>query len=149
MTIRRFGRVTRIQMTMLRLVDYRLSRAEATLAIPNDERVANMVIARKNLCQLTGADFEYDLLGWHRFLTEHTAYGYTHPFAFAGVEQAVREGASDTKRAILMMQIRAIEKSAIPIPRFGLLTPSQLAMLGLIGYRLSPTCHDQINNSPQ
>jgi hypothetical protein len=138
-TIYRFGQVTPTQMYILWFIGYRLSMDEATLAIPDEERIKNIVLARKTLHSFTGVDFGYDLSAWHNFLIEQKDHGYTHPYAFRGVKQAVLEAKSDKVRAALISRIRAIEKSSATIPRFGLVTSAQLAMLGLVGYRLSAT----------
>ena len=137
MTISRFGRITPIQGDMLKLVGYRLSRRESTLAIPDNERKANMIWGRKRLCNQTGADFQYDLVSWHEYLIRHQEFGYDHPFAFTGVSEAVLAAKSDMHRRSLVKELQAIEKGAERIAKFGLLTVSQLAMLRLIGYRLS------------
>jgi len=139
MTIPRFGRVTPVQMIMLGLVGYRISREDVTLAIPDDEQLHHIVCARKNLVNITRADYEYELSDWHEFLVAHCDYGYTHPYAFTGVKKAVLQANTDEKRAALLAHIRSIEKDSVIIPRFGVVTPSQRGILGLMGYRLSTT----------
>ncbi len=144
MTIARFGRITPTQGDMLWLVGYYLSMAESTLDIPDDERKDHMIAGRKALIDKTGMDFGYDLTAWHNFLIDHKEHGYDHPFAFKGVKEAVFTGTHDERRSQLVRELQTIEKGSERIAKFGLVTQSQLAILKLIGYRLSG---DEINLS--
>jgi hypothetical protein len=139
MTIDKFGRIMPIHGEMLRLIGYRIAVFETTLEIPDRERMNIIVTGRMNLCLMTDVDWEYDLSAWRRFLIAHEKHGYTHPYAFTGVDSAVQQATRDKVRASLVSKIHKIERTAIRIPRFGLTTPIQMAMLQLVGYRLSET----------
>jgi len=139
MTIPNFGRVTPIQMTMLQLIGYRLSRADIRLATPEAERLQYIVSARKHLLSILGVDFEYVLVDWHNYLIAHKETGYTHPYAFSNVRRAVLRADTDRSRTALIARLRTIERASVWVHGFRLVTPSQGAMLGLLGYRLSPT----------
>src|SRR5689334_20346231 len=105
---------------MLRLVGYRLSMTDSTLAIPDDERIEHMILGRKALYDWTGKDFGYDLSSWRRFLMAHKQYGYDHPWAFEGVKKAVLAGIDDKHRNVLVRELHKIEKGAERIAKFGL-----------------------------
>jgi len=97
---------------MLGLIGYKLSRSEATLEIPDAERMENIRRARKQLVELTGQDFGYDLLHWHNFLARNDAYEYTHPFAYAEVNKALTAVQKDHQRWKISTKFE--EKKALP-----------------------------------
>lgn len=107
MTIPRFGRVTPVQMTMLEFIGYRITRDDVNLDIPDAERRQLMQAAYTELIRLTGQDFGYDLGAWHEFLSAHDDFGYTHRYAFDGVQAAVNQALSDPDRARLVAQLEA------------------------------------------
>lgn len=98
MTIPQFGRVTPAQIYMLRLIGFTVSRLEATLDVSDAERMNNMRQAREKLQKMTGRDFGYDLQAWHTLLCSNEDYGYTHPYGFDGVKQAIESAVSDPER---------------------------------------------------
>jgi len=95
-------------MYMLGLVGYRVSRAEVTLQIPDDEWMTNIRNGRDTLRDLTGEDFGYDLSAWHNFLAANKKHGYTHPYARRKVDEAVLLGITAEKRNQL---VALLEKS--------------------------------------
>ena len=99
MTVPRFGRITPVQGNMLYLIGYRLSRGEATLDISDAERLENMKRGLEYLKKETGEDFGYDLAAWHEFLLTDEEYGYTHPYGFSGVKEAVEVANNDAEYA--------------------------------------------------
>jgi hypothetical protein len=94
MTVQGFGRITPIQRDMLRLIGYRITR-ESTLDLSDTERMENMKRGREHLKKETNEDFGYDLAAWHEFLLTDEEYGYTHPYGFSGVKEAVEAALYD------------------------------------------------------
>ncbi len=98
MSVRGFGRITPVQMDMLRLVGYGIKGRSAILPESPGERKANIELGRSALVKLTGRDFGDDLQQWHTHLSSRKDLGYTHTFGYAGVKKAVLMGMSDVVR---------------------------------------------------
>ncbi|MBN9524342.1 hypothetical protein J0H58_38480 [bacterium] len=116
MTIARFGKIVPIQGDVLLLIGYRLTMAQATVALPDPERLTNMRQGRDRLRQRTGQDFGFDLAAWHTYLSAHPEYGYTHPYAFAGVRLAVEEAIPDVERLRLVALLQGASSPAVIEP---------------------------------
>lgn len=96
MSLHRFGNVVPIQMDMLSLIGYRLGRGYSGLDIPKEERLANMREGLEALRRETGQDYGYDVKAWHEYLVIYAEeHGYTHPWGFDRVRQAVEEAIAD------------------------------------------------------
>ena len=95
MTVRPFGRVVPIQIAMLQLVGYTDSGFEMQPATGNARKRAMMAGAHA-LKRATNADHRYNAAAWREFLIEAgDEYGYTHPYAYRGVDKAVLAALSD------------------------------------------------------
>src|SRR5262245_51700628 len=92
MTLRPFGNVMPIHLDVLALAGYVQILYERRIGLaPTDEaRKAAMRNGRRALCRKTGRDFGYDLAAWRDHLLADEDSGYTHPYAFSGVNWAVR-----------------------------------------------------------
>ena len=101
MTIRGYGRVTPLQMNMLRLGGEVLLSGGIAAGQANDrERLSVMTKARQTLMQRTGRDFGYDLAAWHHFLLEDAQLSeqYTFDYAWKAVKPRIDELINDPDR---------------------------------------------------
>ena len=101
MTIRGYGRVTPLQMNMLRLGGEVLLSGGIAAGQANDqERLSVMTKARQTLMQRTGRDFGYDLAAWHHFLLEDAQLSeqYTFDYAWKAVKRRIDELLDDPGR---------------------------------------------------
>jgi hypothetical protein len=110
MTLRPFGRVTPIHKEMLRLAGYVVDYDQRTirLAKTDDDFFDTMREGRRSLRKSTGRDFGFDLAAWREFLAAapDDEFGYRHPYAFRGVDGAVRRATKDPRRAQLVEQLK-------------------------------------------
>jgi len=113
MSVHKFGRLTPAQGYLLGLIGYRLTRSEATLEIPDSDRMENMRRAREQLIGLTGQDFGYDLLRWHNFLAQNDEFEYTHPYAYPEVKKALAAAQKDSQRLRIIINFE--DKKVPPI----------------------------------
>jgi hypothetical protein len=82
-------------MYMLQLCGYVLHRDPSSVQ-PSEERLKAIVSGRQLLRELTEQDFGYDLSRWHAYLLENEGeWGYTHPYAWSGVQKAVEKALGD------------------------------------------------------
>ena len=100
MSVYKFGRLTPVQAMMLGLIGYKLTRNEATLEIPDAERLDIMRRAREQLVQLTDNDYGFAVLRWHNCLSQNDAHEHTHPHAYASIKQALSATQKDSQRII-------------------------------------------------
>jgi hypothetical protein len=59
---------------------------------------------RRELRQITGQDFGYDLAAWHEYLLAHDE-GYSHPYAREGFEQFILDAVVDAERQRLAAEL--------------------------------------------
>ncbi len=59
---------------------------------------------RRELREITGQDFGYDLAAWHEYLLENDD-GYSHPYAREGFEQVILEAIADPDRQRLAAEL--------------------------------------------
>ena len=97
MSIPRFGKIMPVHGEILSLIGWRLTRGESVLIEDQSERLSEMRYGREGLVQITGQDFKFDLAKWHKFLLDNDEYGYHHPYAFQGVDRAVRDAINDSE----------------------------------------------------
>ncbi len=96
MTLMSFGRAVPIHMDMLVLVGYELSQRDIRPAATQDVRKRAMMAGLHSLRRITKNDFGYDAVAWRKFLIESgDKFGYTHAYAFASVDRAVRTALED------------------------------------------------------
>jgi hypothetical protein len=111
MTLRPFGRVMPIHRDMLQLANYVVDYDQRTirLAKTDDDFLETMREGRASLCKHTGRDFGFDLDAWREFLAAapDDEFGYRHPYAFRGVDGAVRRTTKDPRRAQLVEQLKS------------------------------------------
>jgi len=101
MTIRGYGRVTPLQMDMLRLGGEILSPGGSeTKPASDDQRLSVMKQARQALTQRTGRDFGFDLAAWHHFLLTDAKLSeqYTFDYAWKAVKRRIDELLDDPDR---------------------------------------------------
>jgi len=111
LTIAKFGRVTPIQGEMLRLIGYRLGRRQSLIEPTVEDRLAIMRLGRTHLRQLTGVDFGYNIEAWRDHLLAQPELGYTHPYAFEGVDHEVVQSVADEERCRLAHMLSEEEPS--------------------------------------
>lgn len=81
---------------MLSLVGYESAGRDMQPAANLNARKRAMRAGLQSLRQTTGADFGYDVALWREYLIEAgDAYGYTHPWAYSGVDSAVVAAIAD------------------------------------------------------
>src|SRR5262245_54191459 len=106
MTIRSLGRQAPIHIDMLRLAGYAEVPRERDLGVTNrdEDFLQAMRDGRAALCEQTGRDFGYDLAAWRKFLlaAPEDEFGYRHPYAFKGVDRAVKEAIRSRRRRELV-----------------------------------------------
>lgn len=105
MSIRSYGRVTPLQMDVLRLGGEILLSGGIAAAAPNDQdRLGAMKQARQMLTQRTGRDFGFDLAAWHEFLLNDAKLSeeYTFDYAWKAVKRRIDELLSDPDRLRLV-----------------------------------------------
>jgi hypothetical protein len=105
MTIRGYGRVTPLQMNVLRLGGEILSAGGSkTGPVSDEERLSVMREARQTLTQRTGRDFGYDLAAWHHFLLNDARLSeqYTFDYAWKAVKPRIDELLDDPDRLRLV-----------------------------------------------
>jgi hypothetical protein len=105
MTIRGYGRVTPLQMNMLRLGgEVLLSGGIAAGQASDQQRLDVMKQARQTLTQRSGRDFGYDLAAWHHFLLNDATLSeqYTFDYAWNAVEPRINELLNDPDRLRLV-----------------------------------------------
>ena len=96
MTIPAFGRCTGVQMAILELAGYDLGEPEPTFIRHEQMRLAVMRESLRNLVEWTGQDYGFDLSLWREFLIAYgEEHGYTHPYAFGSVDEAILRAAND------------------------------------------------------
>ena len=96
MTIRNFGRVVPIQIYLLQLVGYEWKGRSLDPATGGNARKRAMRDGLRSLQKSTGTDFGYNPAAWREYLiSTGEEAGYTHPYAFALVDQAVCEALED------------------------------------------------------
>ncbi len=96
MTLMSFGRATPIQMDMLALVGYEFAEGDMKPVTTQNARKRAMMSGLQDLRRATETDFGYDAATWRDFLIESgDEFGYTHPYAFRGVDRAVRAALAD------------------------------------------------------
>jgi hypothetical protein len=100
MTIPRFGNIMPIHGSVLSLIGWHLSRRGAHLIAAECERIATMRGGHRDLKAETGQDFGFDLAAWRKYLLANSD-SYNHPYAFARVDQVVREAIADPEFARL------------------------------------------------
>jgi len=113
LTIPRLGRITPIQGDMLCLIGYRLGRRPSQVLIePSiEDRLAIMRRGRARLRQATEVDFGYDIEAWRDHLLTRPELGYTHPYAFEGVDREVVQSIADEERRRLAHMLSEEEPS--------------------------------------
>ena len=83
-------------MDMLALVGYEFAQRDLAPATTQNSRKRAMMSGLHALRKATEADFGYDAAAWREFLIESgDDFGYTHPYAFTGVDRAVRAAIQD------------------------------------------------------
>ena len=93
MTDPRFGKVTPLQMCVLKLAGEPCGGYDTDEEPTDTERVKLMNAGRDSLRQHTGVDLGYDLQAWHEFLlnSEEHRKEYTHRYAWSIVRRTVLE----------------------------------------------------------
>jgi hypothetical protein len=107
MTVRNYGRVTPLQAMMLGLGGEVLDWSTAQ---PTDKkRIREMKLSRKELREMTGQDFGYDLGAWHQYLLKSEEYAeeYTFRYSWKAVQKKINELMQDPKRLELVRMIEA------------------------------------------
>lgn len=90
MTIQSFGRVMPIHLDMLSLVGYEDVGRDMRPAVKLNARKRSMRAGLLSLRKSTGQDFGFDVNLWREYLIgTGSLHGYTHPWAYAGVDAAV------------------------------------------------------------
>jgi len=98
MTVRPFGRIVPSQGALLNLVGYLSVGREMHQAKDIESRKMTMREGLDRLRKMTKQDFGYDPRMWRTFLIESgNEYGYTHPYAFKGVDKAVLAALDDSE----------------------------------------------------
>jgi hypothetical protein len=116
MTLESFGRAVPIHMDMLKLVGYEYKAGDMIRATGGDARKRTMREGLQSLRKATNADFGYSPSAWREFLIENRyALGYTHPYAFRGVDKAVQEAMHDPDVFAALAELAA-EESRTHIP---------------------------------
>lgn len=111
MTIPFLGRVTPIQMVMLRFAGWEFDgRRKPRLLRSHAQLMQAMVTVRPALCRITKRDFGYDLAAWHRYLKRDG--GYSHPYGRAGIYSKVERVIADPLRKRLEAQLTAEEQKS-------------------------------------
>jgi len=100
-------------MDMLALIGYDLLPRDATLDISPERRMDIMIEGRKALREQTGQDFGFDLSAWREFLIAHESYGYTHSYAFSGVDDAVHSAILDETRIEIVSRLETRGKELL------------------------------------
>lgn len=137
MTLRPFGNVMPIHLDVLALAGYVPIHGERRIgrAPTDDARKAAMRKGRRALRSATGRDFGYDLAAWRNLLLADEDSGYTHPYAFAGVDRAVRNAIKNARWRRLAEELKD-EGESPPLP------PAELR--GLLA-----EVHDAPDNGPR
>jgi hypothetical protein len=102
MSLRGFGRVTPIQMAMLRLAGEDVLRGGPG-PVTDIQRVAAMKKGRESLMQRTGVDFRYDIAAWRAFLLADAKLSeeYTFQYGWKAVQKKLDERIHDPDHARL------------------------------------------------
>ena len=96
MTMRSFGKAMPIHIDMLSLVGYESVERDMQPATNLNARKRAMLAGLHSLRKITGADFGYDVQMWREYLIEAgNEHGYTHPWAYSGVDAAVLAALDD------------------------------------------------------
>lgn len=83
---------------MLQLVGYESKERDMVSAEGGNARKRTMRLGLHWLRKKTKADFGYQPGAWREFLiTNGSKFGYTHPFAFDGIDSAVQKAMEDPK----------------------------------------------------
>jgi hypothetical protein len=109
MTVKRYGRVTPLQMDMLGLGG-EICRWYSQQAPSDQDRIDEMKMSRKTLRETVGCDFGYDLEAWHNYLLNNGEHSeeYTFAYAWHAVRPKILDMIKDPERFRL---IRLIEMS--------------------------------------
>lgn len=98
MTIPAFGRCTPVQVAMLFLAGYDLEEFDPSFIHDEELRLETMRRGRRQLVQITGWDYGFDLDRWRKSLMKpEQDHGYTHPYAFKGVDKAIQSVMNDAE----------------------------------------------------
>ncbi len=96
MTMDHFGKVMPIHIDVLELIGWDVSMEETKLIKSEAKRIECMRTGHANLVRATRQDYGYDLVKWRDFLMLYDKeFGYCHPYAFDGVDEAVRAAIAD------------------------------------------------------
>jgi hypothetical protein len=108
MTMRSFGRVTPIHISMLELAGYVVDGRDMRPAAGDNEYLRTMRNGWAKLRRTTGKDFGYDLAAWREFLVTASKdeFGYRHPYAYRRVDGIVRSQIDDSRRAELVAKLK-------------------------------------------
>jgi hypothetical protein len=111
--MRSFGRVMPIHIDLLQLAGYAPAWAERDIrpAATDEEYLRAMRAGRAALRRATSQDFGYDLAAWREFLSSapDDEFGYQHPYAFSGVDRAVRQAIRRRRRRQLVERLKQPE----------------------------------------
>ena len=102
MSLHKFGRVTPLQMAMLRLAGEDVLRGGSG-PLTDIQRVDAMKKGREALMRRTGLDFSYDIAAWNDFLLSDASLSeeYKFNFAWRAVQQKLEERIHDPNHARL------------------------------------------------
>jgi hypothetical protein len=135
MTIPFLGRVTPIQIVMLRFAGWEFDgRRKPQLLRSNARLLHEMGIARRALCRMTKRDFGYDLAAWHAYLKRDGSY--SHPYGRSGVYSKVERVIADPQRKRLEAQLTAEEQKSGAAPTVPALRSSNERRKSIDGLQL-------------
>lgn len=86
--------------SVLQLIGWQLTRGGSRIINDERKRLTVMRIGLQELVAETGQDFGFDLAAWQEYLLSNSD-AYNHPYAFASVDQVVRDTITDPEYARL------------------------------------------------